>query len=135
MNSVADPIVISPASARSAGPGPANYFTGEVQVEMLFTPTGPDRTAAASVRFSPGARTAWHSHPLGQTLIVTEGVGRIQVRHGQIRTMRVGDVVRIPPHIEHWHGAEVDQAMTHIAIQEMQDGSAADWLEPVSDDA
>ncbi|MEJ7137958.1 (R)-mandelonitrile lyase [Amphibiibacter pelophylacis] len=131
MTTNSDPITIRPASERTAGPGPADYFTGSVQVEMLFTPTGPDRAAAANVTFQPGARTAWHTHPLGQTLIVTAGVGRIQSRGGPVRALNVGDVVRIPPHLEHWHGAETDQAMTHIAIQEELDGRAADWLEPV----
>jgi 4-carboxymuconolactone decarboxylase len=114
-------------------PAPAQNFTGSVTVEMLHTPAGPDRASAGSVTFSPGARTAWHSHPLGQTLIVTAGVGRVQRWDGPIEEIRAGDVVRIPPGVKHWHGASPGSAMTHIAITEAQDGKTVDWLEQVSD--
>ncbi|PZP32377.1 MAG: carboxymuconolactone decarboxylase [Roseateles depolymerans] len=124
---------ISRAGSRAAYTAPAQYFTGLVRVEMLQTPSGAERASAGSVSFSPGARTAWHSHPLGQTLVVTAGVGRIQRWGGPVEEIRVGDVVHIPPHVKHWHGAAADSAMTHIAITEMQDGSAADWMEQVSE--
>ncbi|EYS84936.1 cupin [Cupriavidus sp. SK-4] len=124
---------ISRAASRQVQAAPAQNFTGSVQVEMLFTPTGPDRTSAGTVTFSPGARTAWHTHPLGQTLIVTAGVGRVQRWGGPVQEIRPGDVVRIPPNTRHWHGAAADSAMTHMAIQEARDGKAVDWLEQVSD--
>lgn len=126
-------LAISHGGARAVDAGPADYFTGQVKVEMLFTPDGPDRTSAGAVTFSAGARTAWHSHPLGQTLLVTAGQGLIQRWGGPIQPMRPGDVVRIPPHTKHWHGAAPDSAMTHIAIQEALDGKAADWMEQVSE--
>ena len=124
---------ISRAGTRVVNPAPAQNFTGSVTVEMLHTPAGPDRASAGSVTFSPGARTAWHSHPLGQTLIVTAGVGRVQRWDGPIEEIRAGDVVRIPPGVKHWHGASPGSAMTHIAITEAQDGKTVDWLEQVSD--
>lgn len=126
-------LLISRSSCRDIVPGPENYFTGTVSVEMLHSPQGIDRASAGLVTFSPGARTAWHTHPLGQTLIVTRGIGRIQRWGGPIQEIREGDVVHIPPYIKHWHGAAADCAMAHIAITELQDGSAADWLEPVTD--
>lgn len=101
---------------------------------MLFTPAGPDRTSAGSVTFSPGARTAWHTHPLGQTLIVTSGIGRTQRWGGPVMEIRTGDIVRIPPGIKHWHGAAPDGPMTHTAIQEALDGKTVTWLEQVSDE-
>lgn len=125
---------ISRAASRQVQTAPAQNFTGTVKVEMLLTPASPaNRTSAGSVSFSPGARTAWHTHPLGQTLIVTSGVGRIQHWDGPVEEIRPGDVVRIPAHVRHWHGAAPDSAMTHIAIQEALDGKTADWLEQVSD--
>jgi 4-carboxymuconolactone decarboxylase len=126
-------LLISRAVSRQVQAAPAQNFTGSVMVEMLFMLTGPDRTSAATVTFSPGARTAWHTHPLGQTLIVTAGVGRVQRWGGPVEEIRPGDVVRIPPNTRHWHGAAPDSAMTHIAIQEAQDGKTVDWLEQVSD--
>ena len=114
--------------------GPADYFTGTVRVDPLFPAHPPARTSGGSVTFEPGARTAWHAHPLGQTLIVTAGCGRVQRWGGDIQIIRPGDVVWIPPHEKHWHGAGEDTAMTHIAIQEEVDGSPADWFEKVSDD-
>ncbi len=124
---------ISRAASRQAQAAPAQHFTGSVMVEMLFTPSGPDRASAATVTFSPGARTAWHTHPLGQTLIVTAGFGRVQRWGGPVQEFRSGDAVRIPPNTRHWHGAASGSAMTHIAIQEAQEGKTVDWLEEVSD--
>jgi 4-carboxymuconolactone decarboxylase len=124
----------SRAGSRSAVQAPAQYFSGRAEVEMLFTPTGPDRTSAGSVSFAPGARTAWHTHPLGQTLVVTAGVGRVQRWGGPIETIRAGDVVRIPPGVKHWHGAAPDSAMTHLAVQEALEGKNVDWMELVSDE-
>lgn len=114
--------------------GPADYFTGRVRIDPLASPPGPARVAVAKVTFEPGARTAWHTHPLGQTLIVTDGCGWVR-REGEARqTIRPGDVVWFAPGERHWHGATATTAMTHIAIQERHDGSAADWLEQVSDE-
>jgi 4-carboxymuconolactone decarboxylase len=104
-----------------------------VRVDPLFGVNGPSRTSAAYVTFEPGARSAWHTHPLGQTLVVTAGSGRVRRWGGPIEEIRPGDVVRIPPGLKHWHGASPDAAMTHIAIQEHRDGKAVDWLEKVSD--
>lgn len=114
--------------------GPAEYFTGTVRVDPLFKPPAPARAFGLSVTFEPGARTAWHTHPLGQTLIVTYGCGRVQLWGEPIQEIRPGDVVWIAPGEKHWHGAAPGTAMTHIAIQEQLDGKAADWLEPVSDE-
>ncbi|SDY30898.1 4-carboxymuconolactone decarboxylase [Variovorax sp. YR266] len=124
---------ISRAGTRTANSAPAQNFTGSVRVEMLYTPAGPERTSAGSVSFAAGARTAWHTHPLGQTLIVTAGVGRVQRLGGPIEEIKAGDVVHIPPGMKHWHGAAPTSAMTHIAITEALDGKAVDWLEQVSD--
>lgn len=124
---------ITRAGARPVSAAPAQYFIGDVKVEMLYSPVGTERTSAGTVSFSPGARTAWHSHPLGQTLVVTAGIGRIQRWGRQVEAIRVGDVVHIPPNVKHWHGAAPDSAMTHIAITEALDGTAADWMEQVSD--
>ncbi|TAV89853.1 (R)-mandelonitrile lyase [Rhizobium leguminosarum] len=113
--------------------GPADWFTGSVRVDPLFTVTSPARTAGASVTFEPGARTAWHTHPLGQTLIVTSGCGRVQHEGGPVEEIRAGDVVWFAPSERHWHGASPTTAMTHIAIQEQLDGKLVDWLEHVTD--
>ena len=121
------------ACTRPVNAAPAQNFTGGVKVEMLYSPSTPERTSAGSVTFAPGARTAWHTHPLGQTLVVTAGVGRVQRDDGPVEEIRVGDVVHIPPNTRHWHGAASDSAMTHIAITEAQDGKSVDWLEQVSD--
>ncbi len=118
---------------RGANKGPENYFTGAVKLEPLVEAPAPARVRAASVSFEPGARTAWHTHPLGQTLIVTEGVGRAQTEGGPVEEIRPGDVVWFAPGEKHWHGASATSAMTHIAIQEALDGKTVDWLEPVSD--
>jgi quercetin dioxygenase-like cupin family protein len=115
--------------------GPAEWFTGTVRIDPLFLKANdPSRVTGASVTFEPGARTAWHSHPLGQTLIVTAGCGRVQRFAGPIEEIRPGDVVWIAPGEKHWHGAAPTTAMTHIAIQEQLDGKSADWMEKVSDD-
>ena len=114
--------------------GPASYFTGSVQVDRLFEAPGPARVTGASVAFQPGARTAWHTHPLGQTLIVTSGCGRAQRWGGPVEEIRPGDVVWFPPGEKHWHGAAPSTAMTHLAIQEKLDGKTVDWLEQVSDE-
>ncbi|TLS52484.1 cupin domain-containing protein [Paenibacillus antri] len=117
-----------------SGKGPSEYFTGTVRIDPLFGAPSPARAAGASVTFEPGARTAWHTHPLGQTLIVTAGCGRVQRWGGPIEEIRPGDVVWFPPGEKHWHGASPSTAMTHIAIQEQLDGKAVDWLEKVADD-
>ncbi len=114
--------------------GPADWFTGTVRIDPLFLQANdPSRVTGASVTFEPGARTAWHSHPLGQTLIVTAGCGRVQREGGPIEEIRPGDVVWFPPGEKHWHGASPTTSMTHIAIQEELDGTTADWMEKVSD--
>jgi len=114
--------------------GPADWFTGTVRVDRLFNPVAPDRVQGASVTFEPGARTAWHSHPLGQTLVVTAGAGRVQRWGGPIEEIRPGDVVWFAPDEKHWHGAGPQTAMTHIAIQEVANGKVVDWMEQVSDE-
>ncbi|UOM35029.1 cupin domain-containing protein [Acuticoccus sp. I52.16.1] len=113
--------------------GPADWFTGRVRVDPLFSAEAPGRTSGAAVTFEPGARTAWHTHPLGQTLIVTHGLGRVQRDGGPVEEIRPGDVVRFPAGEKHWHGASPHVAMTHIAIQESRDGSTVNWLEKVAD--
>jgi quercetin dioxygenase-like cupin family protein len=114
--------------------GPAENFTGNVRIDPLFDAPAPARVLGANVTFEPGARTAWHSHPLGQTLIVTAGCGRVQHWGGPIKEIRPGDVVSIAPGEKHWHGAAQTTAMTHIAIQEQLDGKSVDWMEKVSDE-
>ena len=126
-------INIQRSGAQPSTKGPAEYFTGSVRVDYLFQPKEPARASGASVTFEPGARTAWHTHPLGQTLIVTAGCGLVQRWGGPIEEIRPGDVVSIPPGEKHWHGATATTAMTHIAIQEQLDGKAADWNEQVGD--
>jgi quercetin dioxygenase-like cupin family protein len=120
--------------SRPSGKGPAAYFTGAVRVDPLFGPPEPARASGSSVTFEPGARTAWHAHPLGQTLIVTAGCGRVQREGGPIEEIRPDDVVWIPPGVKHWHGAAPTTAMTHIAIQERIDGKVVEWMEKVSDE-
>jgi quercetin dioxygenase-like cupin family protein len=120
--------------SRPSGKGPADWFTGAVRIDPLFQAPDPARVAGASVTFEPGARTAWHTHPLGQTLIVTFGVGRVQRWGGTIEEIRPGDVVWFPPGEKHWHGASAATAMTHIAIQEALNGNVVDWMEQVSDE-
>lgn len=124
---------IQRSGTQVSGKGPADYFTGTVRVDPLFQPHAPARALGATVTFEPGARTAWHFHPLGQTLVVTAGAGWVQRRGGPREAIRPGDVVWIAPGEEHWHGAQAHTAMTHIAIQEELDGKTADWLEQVGD--
>jgi quercetin dioxygenase-like cupin family protein len=113
--------------------GPADYFTGKVRLDTPFKAEAPGRAGGAIVTFEPGARTAWHTHPLGQTVIVTSGLGWAQREGGPIEEIRPGDVVWFPPGEKHWHGATDKTAMTHVAIAEAQDGSPVTWLEQVSD--
>jgi quercetin dioxygenase-like cupin family protein len=120
------------SGSRPSQTGSAEYFTGRVQIDPLLSPPDPARVAGAHVTFEPGARTAWHTHPLGQTLIVTAGLGWAQEEGGAVEEIRPGDVVWFPPGVRHWHGATAATGMSHIAIQEKQDGSAVTWLEPVS---
>ena len=114
--------------------GPADYFAGTVRIDPLFSPPAPARALGSSVTFEPSARTAWHTHPLGQTLIVTAGCGRVQRWGSPIEEIRPGDVVWVPPGEKHWHGANPTTAMTHVAIQEQLDGKAVEWMEQVSDE-
>ena len=114
--------------------GPADYFTGAVRIDPLFQAPDPARVSGASVTFEPGARTAWHTHPLGQTLIVTAGCGWAQLWGGPVEEIRPGDVIWFPPGVKHWHGATPTTAMTHIAMQERLDGKVVDWMEKVGDE-
>jgi len=114
--------------------GPAEWFTGSVRVDPLFQPPGPARVSGGHVTFEPGARTAWHTHPLGQTLLITSGLGWVQREDGPIEELRPGDIVWFPPGEKHWHGATPTTGMTHIAIQEAIDGKNVDWMEKVSDE-
>jgi quercetin dioxygenase-like cupin family protein len=125
---------IKRSGSEPSAKGPAEYFTGSVRVDMLFRPQEPSRTSGAYVTFEPGARTAWHTHPLGQTLIITAGFGWVQREGGPAEEVRPGDVVWFPAGEKHWHGATPVTAMTHIAITETLDGKNVDWMEKVSDD-
>jgi quercetin dioxygenase-like cupin family protein len=127
-------VEIKRSGMQPSGKGPAEWFTGTVRIDPLFNAPDPARVVGASVTFEPGARTAWHTHPLGQTLIVTAGFGRAQKAGGPIEELHPGDVVWFSPGEKHWHGASATTAMTHIAIQERLDGRNVDWLEPVSDE-
>ena len=122
------------SGSQPSAKGPADYFTGTVRVDPLIQAPDPARIIGASVTFEPGARTAWHTHPLGQTLIVTYGLGWVQRWGGPVEEIRPGDVVWIPPAEKHWHGATPTTAMTHIAIQEQLNGKAVEWMEQVSDE-
>lgn len=121
------------SGSRPSGAGPADWFTGQVRIDPLFGAEAPSAAAAALVTFEPGARTNWHTHPLGQRLVVTAGCGWVQREGGPVETIRPGDVVWFAPGERHWHGATVRTAMSHIAVQEAQDGRAVDWMEPVMD--
>jgi len=121
------------SGSRPSGKGPADYFTGSVRIDPLFEAPEPARARGAHVTFEPGARTAWHTHPLGQTLIVTSGLGWVQRERGPVEEIRSGDVVWFEPGEKHWHGASARTAMSHIAVQEAKDGSAVTWMEKVSD--
>ena len=125
---------IRKSGSQPPGKGPAEYFTGTVRIDPLFQPHAPARTSAGSVTFEPGARTAWHTHPLGQTLIITADSGRVQREGGPIEEVRPGDVVWFHSGLKHWHGASPTTAMTHIAIQESVGGKNVDWMEKVSDE-
>jgi quercetin dioxygenase-like cupin family protein len=122
------------AGSRSSTKGNPDWFTGSVRVDPLFQTAAPARAGGAKVTFEPAARTAWHTHPLGQTLLVTDGLGLVQRDGGPIEEMRAGDVVWFPPNEKHWHGASPTTAMTHIAVQETLDGKAVDWMEKVTDE-
>ncbi|AMD58383.1 MULTISPECIES: cupin domain-containing protein [Agrobacterium] len=122
------------AGTRASAKGPAAWFTGTVRIDPLFNPFDAERVQGAQVTFEPGARTAWHTHPLGQTLIVVSGLGRAQRDGGPVEEIRPGDIVWFAPGERHWHGAAPDVAMTHIALQEVKDGKVVDWLEQVTDD-
>ncbi len=117
-----------------SGKGPAEYFTGTVRIDPLNSPPEPARVAMALVTFEPGARTAWHTHPFGQTLIVTAGSGRVQRKGGKIEQINPGDVVYFEPNEKHWHGAAPTTAMSHIAVQEKLNGSPVDWMEHVTEE-
>ena len=138
MNMVAAATVVSLSIARAgtqpSQKGPAECFTGSVRIDPLFQPKESAHASGAYVTFEPGARTAWHTHPLGQTLIVTAGVGRVQIEGGPMEEIRPGDVVSIPPGQRHWHGASPTTAMTHIAVQEQLNGKVVEWMEKVTDE-
>ncbi|MEY2574347.1 MAG: hypothetical protein QOJ87_2560 [Verrucomicrobiota bacterium] len=125
---------IKRVGSQPSGKGPADWFTGTVRVDPLFEAPPPARVRGASVTFEPGARTAWHAHPLGQTLIVTAGRGRVQCKGGAMEEIRPGDVVQFAPNEKHWHGAAPTTAMTHIAIQEALDGKVVEWMEHVTEE-
>jgi quercetin dioxygenase-like cupin family protein len=122
------------AGTQPSQKGPAEYFTGSVRIDPLFQATESTQASGAYVTFEAGARSAWHTHPRGQTLIVTSGVGRVQIEGGPVEEIRPGDVVSIPPRKRHWHGAAPTTAMTHIAIQEHLDGKVVEWMEKVTDE-
>jgi quercetin dioxygenase-like cupin family protein len=125
---------IKKAGERPSTEGPASWFTGTVRIDSLFEAKEPARGIGASVTFDPGSRTAWHTHPLGQALIVTAGFGWVQREGGPVEEIRPGDVITFAPGEKHWHGASPTTAMTHIAIQETLDGKAAEWMEKVTDE-
>jgi quercetin dioxygenase-like cupin family protein len=125
---------ITRAGSQPSNKGSSDYFTGTVRVDPLFPVRDPSRVSAGSVTFEPGARAAWHTHPLGQTLIITAGLGWVQREGGPVEEVRPGDVVWFPPGLKHWHGATPTTSMTHIAIQETLNGKNVDWLEKVSDE-
>ncbi len=125
---------ITRVGTQASGQGPSDWFTGTVRVDPLFQATEPARVVGASVTFEPGARTAWHTHPLGQTLVVLSGCGRAQTWGGEIQEIRPGDVIWFAPGEKHWHGAAPTTAMNHLAIQEKLDGKTVDWLEHVTDE-
>jgi len=126
-------VTVARAGSQASYQGPTDWFTGTVRVDPLFAPIPPAAASSALVTFEPGARTDWHTHPLGQKLIVTAGCGRVQQWGGPVQEIRPGDVVNIPPGVKHWHGAAPTTAMSHIAVQEQVAGSAVTWLEKVSE--
>jgi quercetin dioxygenase-like cupin family protein len=125
---------IKRSGSQPSGKGPADYFTGTVRIDPLLDPPAPARVHGVSVTFEPGARTAWHTHPLGQHLIVTAGCGRVRRWGGPVEEIRPGDVIWIAPGEKHWHGAAATTAMTHIAIHERLDGKTVEWMEQVGDE-
>lgn len=127
-------ITVSQSGSKPSVKGPAEYFTGTVRIDAPFQGTEPARVGGATVTFEPSARTAWHTHPLGQTLIVTSGSGRVQEWGGPVREIRPGDIVWIPAGVKHWHGAAPENSMSHIAIAEAEEGKVVDWMEKVSDE-
>jgi quercetin dioxygenase-like cupin family protein len=127
-------LTVVPAGAQPSTAGPPEHFTGRVRVDARFQGSNGSRISGGSVTFEPGARTAWHTHPLGQTLLVTAGIGWVQQQDRAIQVIRPGDIVWIPPGVKHWHGATVGNGMSHIAIVELQNGNAVQWLEQVSNE-
>ncbi|WP_413739192.1 cupin domain-containing protein [Sodalis sp. RH21] len=127
-------VQITRSGSQPSRPGPESYFTGKVRLDATFQAAAPARVGGATVTFEPGARTAWHTHPLGQTLIVVHGRGWVQELGKGIQEINAGDIVWIPQGVKHWHGATPDNAMTHIAIAESLNGSAVEWLEKVTDE-
>lgn len=127
-------LTVTPNGSQPSAKGPADYFTGTVRVDAPFKGTAPAAVSGATVTFEPGARTAWHTHPLGQTLIVTAGSGWVQEAGKPAQSIKPGDTVWIPPHVKHWHGATAKTAMSHIAIAEVQDGQVVEWMEQVGDE-
>lgn len=127
--------IVIPAGARTSSPVPGQYFTGAVRLDPVFQAQAPARMYGAYVTFEPGARSNWHTHPLGQTLIVTFGVGLTQQWGGPVQIIRQGDVVMCPPGVKHWHGAAPNSAMTHLALGESLDGNSLKWMEKVSEEA
>jgi quercetin dioxygenase-like cupin family protein len=125
---------ITKIGSQSSAKGPEDWFTGAVRIDPLFQPNEARRAAAASVTFEPGARTAWHTHPLGQTLIITSGSGLVQREGGAVEEVHPGDIVWFEPNEKHWHGATSTISMTHIAIQENLNGKVVEWMEKVSDE-
>jgi quercetin dioxygenase-like cupin family protein len=130
----ADTMKITRSNSQASRKGPAEYFTGAVRVDQPFSSGAPARVGGGFVTFEPGARTAWHTHPLGQTLHVISGVGRVQAKGGPIREIKAGDTVWIPPGEKHWHGAGPNTGMVHIAMQEALDGKHVEWMEYVTDE-
>jgi quercetin dioxygenase-like cupin family protein len=127
-------VEVTPLDDRPTWVGPAENFTGTALIDLLFDANDTRLFGGATVTFAPGARTNWHSHPAGQTLVVTEGIGWVQTRGGERREIRPGDVVWTPPGVEHWHGATAEHAMTHLALYGAEDGEVVTWLEPVTDE-
>ncbi len=123
-------LTVTRAGTRTERAAAPQHFNGRATVDMLHVPAAPARASVGSVSFEPGARTSWHTHPLGQTLVVTAGIGQVQRWGGPVEEMRVGDVVHIPPQVKHWHGAAPSSAMTHLAISEAMDGRSVTWMEP-----
>jgi quercetin dioxygenase-like cupin family protein len=127
-------MVITRGGSQPSSKGPAQYFTGSVRVDPLFAANQPPNTSGAYVTFEPGARSAWHTHPMGQVLVVTAGVGRVRRWGGPVEEIRPGDVIWTPPGVKHWHGAAPGVAMSHLALQETANGKNVDWMEKVSDE-